>query len=205
MKRKFIATCKTEPLFLCSPIKSETYSTKFWFLNIGPVGTETLQSFMQLWIFIKDRAFQGWHTCCEMNVDKLKGLAIIYCQGAGGNNGGGGYEKFLMDREWALTPFNLQYHCSIFAAYLQSVLHVHWTDPQCIINLWECVLRAEVSFEVQWSMCEPNISKDMTFQSFSKFLPIFFSTAAFSTSSVDLPSKKSTDPRNVVFLRPPRS
>ncbi len=26
----------------------------------------------------------------------------------------------------------LQYHCSIFAAYLQSVLHVHWTDLQCI-------------------------------------------------------------------------
>ena len=28
MKRKFIATCKTEPLFLYSPIKSETYSLK---------------------------------------------------------------------------------------------------------------------------------------------------------------------------------
>ena len=26
MKRKFIATCKPEPLFLYSPIKSETYS-----------------------------------------------------------------------------------------------------------------------------------------------------------------------------------
>ncbi len=31
-----------------------------------------------------------------------------------------------------MAHVRLQYHCSIFAAHLQSVLHVQWTDPQCI-------------------------------------------------------------------------
>ncbi len=39
----------------------------------------------------------------------------------------------------------LQYHCSIFAAYLQSVLHVHWTDLQYPLKC------SEVCFEVQRS------------------------------------------------------
>ncbi len=38
-----------------------------------------------------------------------------------------------------------------------------------------------------------NISKDVTFQNFSKFLPIFFSIAAFFSSSVDPLAQESTD------------
>ncbi len=51
---------------------------------------------------------------------------------------------------WLQAHVRLQYHCSIFAAYLQSVLHVHWTDLQCIREkyLLKC---SEVCFEVQRS------------------------------------------------------
>ncbi len=56
-------------------------------------------------------------------------------------------------KDWIVsTHVRLQYHCSIFAAYLQSVLHVHWTDLQCMYFVLKYPLKcSEVCFEVQRS------------------------------------------------------